>query len=90
MKVVESPPAAPEDWGGGELAAGELPAGGLPVGELPVGELPVGELPVGELPAGELPAGELPAGEPTPLVPGLGAGAAELPAAIVPGEPADD
>ena len=55
MKVVESPPAAPEDWGGGELVAGGLPAG-----------------------------------EPTPLVPGLGAGAAELPATTVPGEPADD
>ena len=55
MKVVESPPAAPEDWGGGELAAGELPAS-----------------------------------EPTPLVPGLGAGAAELPATIVPAELADD
>lgn len=56
MKVTEPPPAAPEDWAGGELAAGELPAG-----------------------------------EPTPpLVPGPGAGAAELPATFVSGEPADD
>ena len=56
MKVIESPPAAPEDWAGGELAGGELPAG-----------------------------------EPAPpLVPGPGAGAAELPATFVSGEPADD